>query len=239
MKACRLHSFVLVLAAASAPLSFAACSSSTSAPVYATDDASSSGSSGGSSSSSSGGGSSSGTSSSSGSGSSSGSTHDGGSSSSSGGPGGRVPSQVMFDDAGVPLCGTPCPLSSNQCCVSVLGAATCLAADAGPCPMADALPQADFKCVEKSDCPSNQVCCGYADTTTSPATAGSTCQAVSAGNCAPPASSSKASAQLCQLNSECKSGTSCIWQDCTVGTQTLQLTMCGIQTGAVFNCHAH
>ncbi|MGH7439251.1 MAG: hypothetical protein ACRENE_26495, partial [Polyangiaceae bacterium] len=215
-------------AAAGATLALAACGNS-SGGTFPGDDASSSG------------GGSSGTSS--GSGGSSGSTSSGGGSSSgsgsSGGGGGRVSSQIMFADAGVPICGTACPLPAHHCCVSYLGAASCQPAGTA-CPQAGGFPQADFQCVEKSDCAGNKVCCGYADTTTIPPTAGASCQDTSTtgGACTPAPSSAKASAQLCQTNAECK-GVSCLWQDCAVGTSTLELTMCGIQMGQVFNCHMH
>lgn len=98
-----------------------------------------------------------------------------------------------------------------------------------------------FKCVEKTDCPSGQVCCGVADQAA--ATAGSACQDVAAtGNhCTPvatSATSTQGSAQLCQTNAECITG-SCLWQDCTVGTLSPSLTMCGLQSAAPFNCVAH
>lgn len=74
-------------------------------------------------------------------------------------------------------------------------------------------------------------------------TAGAECQNVaSTGNhCIPVATSPSAtqgSAQLCQTNAECITG-SCLWQDCTVGTLKPSLTMCGIQAKAPFNCVAH
>jgi hypothetical protein len=71
-------------------------------------------------------------------------------------------------------------------------------------------------------------------------TAGSACQDVSGtGNkCSPPTTATHGSAQLCQTNAECKSG-SCIWQDCTVNGNMVSLTMCGTQTGSAFNCTAH
>ena len=56
------------------------------------------------------------------------------------------------------------------------------------------------------------------------------------------ASSNVGSAQLCQTDAECKTGT-CEWQDCSVGSGLLStqpsLTLCGIQSAAPFNCKAH
>ncbi len=96
-----------------------------------------------------------------------------------------------------------------------------------------------FRCVEKTDCPGNQVCCGTADALGM--TAGSECQDVSTTNnqCTPAATTLKGSAQLCQTNAECKNGMTCTWQDCMVGTLMPSLTMCGIQSQAPFNCSAH
>jgi|HubBroStandDraft_6_1064221.scaffolds.fasta_scaffold13061_5 hypothetical protein len=147
----------------------------------------------------------------------------------------RVASNVQFNDAGVVLCGTPCPLTSNQCCIDVLGNTTCTS------PGASCTNEAIFKCVQQTDCPANQVCCGVANQ--SAATAGSECQDVaSTGNqCAPvatSASSTEGSAQICQTDAECITG-SCIWQDCSVGTLKPSLTMCGLQSAAPFNCVAH
>ncbi len=173
----------------------------------------------------------------SGSGSGSGSVGDGGvreSGSSSGGQ--KVPTNVVYNDAGVVMCGTPCPLTANICCISPFGQGTCLATSK-TCPAQ----QAVFKCVQQADCPTGQVCCGVANQTAQ--TAGAQCQDVSTtGNkCTPVAtgaSPTQGSAQLCQTNAECKTGT-CIWQDCAVGTLKPSLTMCGLQSGAPFNCKAH
>jgi hypothetical protein len=147
----------------------------------------------------------------------------------------RVPSNVQFTDAGVVLCGTPCPLTSNQCCIDVLGNTTCSSLGAS------CTNEAIFKCVQQTDCPANQVCCGVANQAA--ATAGSECQDVaSTGNhCTPVAtmaSSTEGSAQICQTNAECLTG-SCLWQDCSVGTLKPSLTMCGLQSAAPFNCVAH
>jgi hypothetical protein len=101
--------------------------------------------------------------------------------------------------------------------------------------------EAVFKCVDETVCPANQVCCGVADQTRM--TAGSQCEDVSSagGRCSPMATSATAtqgSAQLCQTNAECITG-SCIWQDCMVGTLKPSLTLCGLQSAAPFNCVAH
>jgi hypothetical protein len=153
-----------------------------------------------------------------------------------------VPSNVQFDDAGTPICGTPCDLRSHICCIDQFGAGTCIAASA-TCPTITiagiTVPEATFKCVEKSDCPGNQVCCGVADSVAG--TAGAQCEDVSStgGKCTPATTTTQGSAQLCTTNGECKTG-QCIWQDCMVAAGLApSLTMCGIQSAAPFNCKAH
>jgi|HubBroStandDraft_1064217.scaffolds.fasta_scaffold30428_2 hypothetical protein len=195
------------------------------------------------------------TSSSSGGGSSSGS-HAGSSSSGSGSGGScvapastpRVSSNIEFDDAGVPLCGSgPCDLTTHICCVSALAEGTCLAAGS-TCPESGGYPQAQFECLQASECPCGQVCCGIANDAQNSSSAGSSCQDISAtGACSPVADAgaqSKAgSAQLCQTDAECKNGTTCSWQVCNVqtpyGAAMPNLTMCGLQSDAPFNCSEH
>jgi hypothetical protein len=156
----------------------------------------------------------------------------------------RVPSAVIYD-AGLPLCGsTPCDLSSHVCCVNYLGDGTCLASGS-TCPTSGNLPQAQFECLQASDCTCGKVCCVIAQDTAGASSAGSSCQDISAtGACSPVAdagSASKAgSAQLCQTNAECKNDLTCSWQACDVqtpyGPAKPNLTMCGGQTEAPFNC---
>jgi hypothetical protein len=145
-----------------------------------------------------------------------------------------VASNIMFNSAGIPMCGTTaCDLTSNECCLAYpIPAATCN-------PVGTACTgQAIFKCVEASECPQGQVCCGLADQTTS--SAGASCQTT----CTTGASSAMGSAQLCQTDGECKNGMKCTWQDCKVGMPepamaNVELTMCGVQTASPFNCTAH
>jgi hypothetical protein len=232
-------------------------------PGFADDDSgmtsgssgSPSSSSGGSTSSSSGMDSSSGKpSSSSGSGASSGSTGsssghtDSGATSSSGSSfdggcdpeGGQVPTNVMFDSSGNPLCvGTKgCNLATNVCCIDTGGVFPSYTCIAKTQPCSNASTSARFGCVQKSDCTGNQICCLQADQTAM--TAGSSCQDVSdaGGKCQPPTTGTRGSAQLCQTDRECKAGC-CIWQDCTVMGNAIQLTMCGLQNSSVFTCNAH
>jgi hypothetical protein len=160
----------------------------------------------------------------------------------------RVTSNVTFNDAGAISCGTYCELSNHVCCVNAVGDGTCL--DAGStCPSNGGLPQAQFECWQASDCPCGQICCGVANNETGSASAGSNCQDVSltGGACTPVADAgaqSKAgSAQLCQTNAECKNGMACSWQICNVttpyGPAMPNLTMCGLQSAAPFNCAEH
>jgi hypothetical protein len=223
MRSCPL-SFVFALSAVGAPFLFAACSSSSTGFPSGDDASTPEPEAGGSSSSGSG----------SSSGSSSGSARDGGSSGSSSGTG-RVPSNITYDDAGIPLCGsTPCDLKTNECCLSPTLVTQCLP-QSQSCPTGDAV----FECAQETDCPSGDVCCGTANDLTM--TAGSNCQDISTtGNaCTPAATLTAASAQLCQTDGECKNGMQCIWQDCMVGTGTASLTMCGLQSSSPFNCKAH
>jgi hypothetical protein len=112
--------------------------------------------------------------------------------------------------------------------------------------------EAQFECLEASECPSGQVCCGVANNTQGTASAGSQCEDISAsGHCDPVAdagaASTMGSAQLCQTDAECVNHMTCSWQVCTIPTTvagvavTLKpnLTMCGLQSAAPFNCAEH
>jgi hypothetical protein len=157
----------------------------------------------------------------------------------SGSSGGHVPTNVQYSDAGVTICGTvPCDLKSNICCVDLSGNGSCLA-NTKSCPAFTVT----FACVQQTDCPSGQVCCVVA-TSSGGASAKSQCQDVSTtgGKCTPADSSQAGSAQMCQTDAECKTG-SCLWQDCSINLsgQTLKpsLTMCGLQNNPPFTCKAH
>jgi hypothetical protein len=112
--------------------------------------------------------------------------------------------------------------------------------------------EAQFKCLQASDCASGQVCCGVANNSAGAASAGSQCEDIgSGGHCSPVADagaqSTMGSAQLCQTDAECVNHMQCVWQVCTIPTTvdgvsvTLMpnLTMCGIQSAAPFDCSAH
>jgi hypothetical protein len=227
------------LATSLAALVLVACSSPKSGGFASSDDASdddasgntsgssssatTSGSSGGSGSSGSSGGRSSGSSGTSGAGSSgsSGTAADGGLS-----PNERVNSGIPFSDAGVPYCSTsaPCDLKTNTCCVSTLGEGTCQSGHNANCGIGAA-----FQCIEKSECPSGQLCCGFQ---TDSSHGGSKCETVSV--CPP-----QTSAQLCQTNGECAAGVQCIPQSCNVGAPLpANLTLCGLQSNSTYQCTA-
>jgi hypothetical protein len=104
----------------------------------------------------------------------------------------------------------------------VLGQGTCKSGHTINCGVG-----AGFQCVEKSDCPSGQICCGYQTDSTH---GGSKCEA----SC--PA---QTSAQLCQTNAECTGGQTCIPQSCDVGaTLPANLTLCGLQSNDTYKCTA-
>ena len=147
----------------------------------------------------------------------------------------RVNSGIMFTPAGVPYCAAnaPCDLTKNTCCVNALGVGTCTSGHNG----CGAALNAAFECTEVEDCPTGQVCCGYADSTTS--TAGSKCQDVSGtGNkCTPTPTTTQGSVQLCQKTCECKDGSECVPQSCNVGASLpANLTLCGLQSEKPYNC---
>ncbi len=150
------------------------------------------------------------------------------------GDGGKVPTNVTFDSMGKPTCavGAGCDLSANLCCFGSKGG-TCTPTATGCMPG-----YGSFGCIDDSTCPSGQVCCFAADADAG--TLGSSCQTVAAGGkCSPAVTDTAGSTQLCQTNSECKSGC-CAWQDCTVMGKALSLTMCGDPpTSSAFSCTKH
>jgi hypothetical protein len=160
--------------------------------------------------------------------------HDGGS-----GAERRVASQVVFDN-GLPACGsTACDLANGkECCVTGTfntSSGTFSADYACQAPSASCNPQLGgaLRCVEAADCPSGEVCCGHVSAATTTSTCESSCEAS--------ADAGGGTAPLCQTNAECPNH-DCTWQDCKFNNSPLtqaELTMCGVQTGAPFYCHAH
>ena len=154
----------------------------------------------------------------------------------------RVSSGVVFDDAGAIYCAAnmPCALASDTCCVNGLGMGTCKPGHNGCGAGTGLAAQAAFQCVEDTDCPTNQVCCGYVDTTMN--TAGSKCQAIGADKkCPAPSASTQSAIQFCQKTCECKDGSECVPQSCDLGVPTVppaNLTLCGLQTTGSFHCTA-
>ena len=146
----------------------------------------------------------------------------------------QVNSGVMFESNGDLACGLnmPCNLKSDTCCVDALATASCKSGHAG---CGAGLVAAAFECVQDTDCPSGQVCCGYAQNNA----AGSKCQDVShnGNKCSPAPSSTQGSVQFCQKTCECKDGSECIPQSCNVMAGVpANLTMCGLQSQAPYNC---
>jgi hypothetical protein len=147
----------------------------------------------------------------------------------------RVNSGIKFSASGEPLCDAtnPCDLTKNTCCVGITGAGTCTTGHNGCGGALDAT----LECVEDTDCPTNQVCCGFFDM--SAGMAGSKCQDVSGnGNkCSPAPTATQDSVQFCQKTCECKDGSECIPQNCNVGLPIpAHLTMCGLQQMGSYNC---
>jgi hypothetical protein len=64
------------------------------------------------------------------------------------------------------------------------------------------------------------------------------CQAVAEGShCVPyPSSTTMASVQFCEVDSECKNGQPCVPQTCTYDGISARLYICGLQDQAPFNC---
>jgi hypothetical protein len=139
----------------------------------------------------------------------------------------RVNSGYTFNDAGIPYCATnvACDLTQNTCCVNPAGDGTCATGHNNPCSGAGGA----FQCIQKTDCPTGQLCCGYQ---TDSSHGGSKCEAVSA-------CPSATSAQLCETNAECTGGAKCIPQSCNVGAIVpAMLTLCGLQSNSTYTCTA-
>jgi hypothetical protein len=149
----------------------------------------------------------------------------------------QVANMVTFTNGKV-NCGTPCDLTADTCCVSSVGAAMCVTGHSGCGTFGSPLGAAAFECIQETDCPSGQVCCGYAAN----GMTGSKCQDVSGngGKCSPAPSSTQGSVQFCQKSCECKDGSECVAQSCTVtsGVPNANLTMCGLQSQPPYNCTA-
>jgi hypothetical protein len=152
----------------------------------------------------------------------------------------RVNSGVAFTDAGGIYCAAdmPCDLTSSTCCVNGLGIGTCKSGHNGCGGGTGLAAEAAFECVQDTDCPANQVCCGFADS--SSMTAGSKCEALgSSTKCSPAPTTTQGSVQFCQKTCECKDGSECLPQSCDLGVAGVppaNLTMCGKQDQAPFNC---
>jgi hypothetical protein len=160
-----------------------------------------------------------------------------GSGSSSGSSSGATPDAAIqrFNDAGIPFCEPmrPCDLKSNTCCLSQTLQATCLAH-----PMTCPSGTASFGCLGVADCPTaGQKCCGSADSNAM--VAQTACQMLGTnGLCSGKNTTTSAFAQVCRATSECGGGLRCISQSCAIGAglPPANLSMCGLQSAAPFNC---
>jgi hypothetical protein len=108
------------------------------------------------------------------------------------------------------------------------------------CPHANS---AALMCGGAADCPTGQKCCGSADSNTK--IAQTTCQTLTtSGTCPGSNTTTSGFAQVCKTTSECGGGMRCILQTCNVGGNTPaplqpQLSMCGLQAQAPFDCAAN
>jgi hypothetical protein len=126
-----------------------------------------------------------------------------------------------------------CDVRSNTCCVSISLNPTgrCVSGTTATCNSNEA----PFHCRYSCDCPAGQSCCGTVDTSTFSGSAA--CQVVAnGGSCSGPATSTTATAQLCEQDEECKNGQACISQTCVFGAM---FKLCGLQSQAPYKCTAN
>jgi hypothetical protein len=72
---------------------------------------------------------------------------------------------------------------------------------------------------------------------TSTLSGSATCQSVpNGGSCSGPATSTTATAQLCEQDEECKNGQACISQSCVFGAM---FKLCGLQSQKPYSCTAN
>jgi hypothetical protein len=135
------------------------------------------------------------------------------------------------DEYTAPMCGMmPCDLRSNTCCLDLNFNARCLPGANANCNSNEATGH----CLQQCECPADTVCCGVENSLVG--VVQTACQSVpDGGHCQPyPQTSITAAAQLCHVNSECKTGDNCITQTCIYN---LVVQVCGLQSQAPFNCH--
>jgi hypothetical protein len=164
------------------------------------------------------------------------SSSSGGSTSSSGSSSGGSSSGTKADGgsgggATVLDCGGSCNLSTHTCCKDPNGANNSCVAHGTACPQLFG----SFSCEGVVDCPSGQVCCGFADETALKAgtECRSTCPTMSA-------SASQGQAQVCKGDAECAApkgnGMKCIPQMCVGGAN---LSLCGLTSSPPYSCTAN
>jgi hypothetical protein len=128
--------------------------------------------------------------------------------------------------------GDTCDLRSSTCCVTLSLNERCLIGRNAKC----ASNEASGHCTNACDCPNGQVCCGVINELVGVATA--SCQSIPDGGlCNPhPPTNTQASAQLCNVDAECRNGQPCIFQTCALGAM---FHLCGLQTGDPYDCTAN
>ncbi len=151
---------------------------------------------------------------------------------SSGAPG-LDAARSVCDDYVIPKCGTtPCDLRSNTCCSTVTLQTRCIQGANAACDS----DEGTLHCWEACECSGGKVCCAVSNTIVGAVQ--TECQAVAEGShCVPyPSSTTMASVQFCEVDSECKNGQPCVPQTCTYDGISARLYICGLQDQAPFNC---
>jgi hypothetical protein len=128
----------------------------------------------------------------------------------------------------------PCDLKTNTCCLDQFLVARCISK-----PMTCPSNNVSFGCLQATDCPSGQVCCGLADS--SAMTATTSCATIASGtNCPGMSSMTMGYAQFCQTDGECKNHQACIKQSCPINSSLppAVFKLCGLQNHQPYNCTA-
>jgi hypothetical protein len=126
-------------------------------------------------------------------------------------------------------CGGSCDLATHTCCKDAVGMNNVCVAHGAACPSSGIY--GSFACEGVPDCPSGQVCCGFADE--GAAKAGTQCQA----SCPTMSTSStQGQAQVCKTDGECQNKMKCTSQTC-VGNANLNL--CGLTSQPPYSCKAN
>jgi hypothetical protein len=126
-------------------------------------------------------------------------------------------------------CGGSCNLSTHTCCKDALGDNNSCVTHGTACPAL----HGSFACEGEVDCPSGQICCGYADEGSGDA--GTECRPK--GMCATESmSSTQGQAQVCKTTTECDNKMACTSQTCVGGAN---LFLCGLTSKPPYSCTAN